>query len=915
MPLDPDNPRLTDFALGELDDAARAELERELAESPEARAELAEIERMAGLIGASLAEEDAPALDTARRAVILAAGPSDNGAPAVAPLPGQWRGMTTGRWISAVIAAGLSGVILTAMTMQAMHNSQDVAVGTGTSPTRRLATDAGATRYTHEFPADGIDYSKIDRLSSTVNREQESQQQKAGDTTQLSTLTEGVGNQGGQQWEAGSKKNGYTAVKPLWDKNSASAGPNYTVGKPEYEKGPSTAPTDGSEPIAYPDRERWLRLTQAREKYKAFDESAPADGEPLSKNVATGGTSTVQQNESYSGHGQPAGAVTFGERSNEGQLNQLYMDGDKSGLVNGGYTWNPDDPRQLSAASAPATQTFTGESRSQGDAGVDGLSDLAAGATVSEAVLDTQDREHGALYEAQDELSFGVKVNSNRGMAEIWFDRETPLSDDFDQLGRPVSDLNTEAYAAIVENPFKAVMQEPVSTFSIDVDTASYANVRRFLTQNTLPPPGAVRLEEMINYFAYEYAQPTGDDPFAVHVEVAQCPWQAKHRLVRIGIAGREMAVDQRPPSNLVFLIDVSGSMQDANKLALVKTGLRLLTEQLSENDRVAMVVYAGSSGQVLASTPGNQKETILAALDQLEAGGSTNGAGGIEQAYQVAVESFIKGGANRVILCTDGDFNVGVTDESQLVNLIEGKAKSGVFLSVLGFGMGNLKDATLEKLSDKGNGNYAYIDTEREARKVLVEQLSGTLVTIAKDVKLQLEFNPARASAYRLIGYENRLLAKEDFNDDTKDAGEIGAGHTVTALYEVIPAGEPTPTPEVDELEYQVVPGPTEAAKQSKDLLTLKLRYKQPDGDVSKLIKTRVADSDQKIGQASKDYQFAASVAAFGMLLRHSPHAAGMNFGAVLELAQPGLATDKEGYRAEFIELVKKAQELSGAK
>jgi len=908
MPLDPFDPRLTDYALGELDVAERAEVERELAESPEARAALAEIERTVGAIGAALADEDQPALDTARRVAILAAEPSTD---VIAQLPGQWRGMTTGRWISAVIAAGLSGVILTAITMRAMHNAQDVAVGTGTSPSRTLATDAGATRYTHEFPADGIDYSKIDRLSTNVDRSQESQQQKTGDTTELPTLAAGVGNQGGQaQWETGSKKNGYTAVKPLWDTTNSSSDPNYTVRKPEYEKGPSTTPADGSEPIAYPDSEMWKRLTKAREKYKALDESAQADSETLAKTPATGGTATV---EGLSGEGRLSGPVTFGDRANEGQKNELYGYDNVEGLVNGGYTWNPDDPRQLSAASGPAAKKATG-----GGESVDGLSDLAAGATVTEAVRNGESRSE-SLYEAQD-LSFGVKVNSNAGFGESWIDRATPLSDDFEQLGQPrgalsVETYSAEAYAAIVENPFKAVMQEPMSTFSIDVDTASYANVRRFLTQNTLPPPGAVRLEEMINYFSYEYAQPTGDDPFAVHVEVAQCPWEAKHRLVRIGIAGREIAVDQRPPSNLVFLIDVSGSMQDANKLALVKTGLRLLTEQLSENDRVAMVVYAGSSGQVLASTPGNQKETILAALDQLEAGGSTNGAGGIEQAYQVAVESFIKGGVNRVILCTDGDFNVGVTDESQLVNLIEGKAKSGVFLSVLGFGMGNLKDSMLEKLSDKGNGNYAYIDTEREARKVLVEQLSGTLVTIAKDVKLQLEFNPAKAAAYRLIGYENRLLAKEDFNDDTKDAGEIGAGHTVTALYEVIPAGEPAPTAEVDALEYQVVPGPTEAAKQSSDLLMLKLRFKQPDGDVSKLIKTPVADSDKKIGEASADYQFAASVAAFGMLLRHSPHAAGMNLGAVLELAQPGLANDQEGYRAEFLELVKKAQELSGSK
>jgi Ca-activated chloride channel family protein len=861
MALHPDDPRLTDYALGELDAAARAELERELAESPEARAALEEIQRVTGLLGASLAEEDHLVLDSARRAAILACEPASNDEPVVAQTPAQWRGMTTGRWISAVIAAGLSGVILTALSMRAWDQPLAVANGTGAS-------------------ADGGDMARFERGFSTHFE---------AELTPLSSEAESAGR--GQTSFATQPKQNQRTLESM-----------------ESVEALSGVPFDDSKPYTFPDREAWEQMTKTREKYKRVEESEKG----LSDGVASGAPSktplTSELMLGEAGQGQPSGSPAM--LSDELAEEAHSQPGEKTNV---GDEWTTGLAKKPSRVSGPEVDRLSTAAATRGvesrlsvrEQDVNSLHSvngrpLSAASPIPNGVADVQDREHGGLDSRFKELS--------------------DLPDDFEQLGQPrgafnLETYNAESYALIVENPFKAVMQEPMSTFSIDVDTAAYANVRRFLTQNTLPPPGAVRLEEMINYFSYDYAPPTGEDPFAVHVEVAQCPWEAKHRLVRIGIKGREIAVDQRTSTNLVFLIDVSGSMQDVNKLALVKTGLRLLTEQLSENDRVAMVVYAGSSGQVLASTPGNQKETILAALDQLEAGGSTNGAGGIEQAYQVAVESFIKGGVNRVILCTDGDFNVGVTDESQLVNLIEGKAKSGVFLSVLGFGMGNLKDSTLEKLSDKGNGNYAYIDTEREARKVLVEQLSGTLVTIAKDVKLQLEFNPAKAAAYRLIGYENRLLAKEDFNDDTKDAGEIGAGHTVTALYEVIPAGEPVATPEVDALEYQSMPGPTEAAKQSKDLLTLKLRYKQPDGDVSKLIKTPVEDSEKKIGEASADYQFAASVAAFGMLLRHSPHATNLTLGAVQELAQPGLSSDKEGYRAEFLDLVKKAQELTGAK
>ncbi|MBI2194758.1 MAG: VWA domain-containing protein [Planctomycetes bacterium] len=471
--------------------------------------------------------------------------------------------------------------------------------------------------------------------------------------------------------------------------------------------------------------------------------------------------------------------------------------------------------------------------------------------------------------------------------------------------------FNTEAYSGITDNAFLRVVDNPLSTFSIDVDTASYANVRRFLSEDMAPPKDSVRIEELVNYFTYRYEPPRGENPFSVHVELSGCPWNREHRLARVGLKGREIAENKRPPSNLVFLLDVSGSMQPENKLPLVQSAMRMLVSRLTENDRVAIAVYAGASGLVLPSTPGQAKETILSSLERLQAGGSTNGGAGIQLAYDAAVSSFIQGGVNRVILCTDGDFNVGVSSEGELVRLIEEKAKSGVFLSVLGFGMGNYKDSMLEGLADKGNGNYAYIDTLQEARKVLVEQMSGTLVTIAKDVKIQVEFNPAQAEAYRLIGYENRILKKEDFNDDKKDAGEIGAGHTVTALYEIVPAGKRVESSGVDPLKYQK-PMQAAPASDSKEMMTVKLRYKQPDGDTSKLLEFPVTDGGLSYLQASGDFKFAASVAAFGMILRDSPHKGTSTLDAVLELADEGKGSDREGYRAEFIELVKKAKAIS---
>jgi Ca-activated chloride channel homolog len=473
--------------------------------------------------------------------------------------------------------------------------------------------------------------------------------------------------------------------------------------------------------------------------------------------------------------------------------------------------------------------------------------------------------------------------------------------------GGPPLPFNTEAYDYIQENRFRLAGTEPVSTFSIDVDTASYSNVRRFLNTGTLPPADAVRTEELINYFRFAYPDAPANAPFSVTADVAACPWNPRHRLALIGLQARRIAEDRTPPRNLVFLLDVSGSMMPADKLPLVKTAMRMLVDTLEPADRVAIVVYAGASGLVLPSTPGDRKAEIQRAIVELRAGGSTNGAAGIQLAYDTASGAFIKGGINRVILATDGDFNVGVTSQGELVRLIEQQRERGIFLSVLGVGTGNVKDSTMEKLADKGNGNYAYLDSLHEARRVLIAEAGATLLTVAKDVKIQVEFNPRTVGAYRLIGYENRLMNREDFNDDKKDAGEIGSGHTVTALYELIPPGEPVDAPAVDPLKYQEPTRPSPSA-QSGELMTVKLRYKEPDGDRSQLLSIAVAD---RSGELTPNLGFAASVAEFAMLLRRSEFKAQATWESARALAKRYRGDDADGYRAEFVRLVELAAAL----
>ena len=471
--------------------------------------------------------------------------------------------------------------------------------------------------------------------------------------------------------------------------------------------------------------------------------------------------------------------------------------------------------------------------------------------------------------------------------------------------------MNAEEYKEIAENNFKTVSESPLSTFSIDVDAASYSNMRRYINKGELPPADAIRTEELINYFSYDYPQPTGNDPVKITTEVGACPWNVKHRLVRIGLKAKEIPTDKLPVSNLVFLIDVSGSMYGPQRLGLVQSSLKLLVNNLRDEDRVAIVVYSGSAGEKLPSTSGSDKQKIREAIDELTAGGSTAGGAGIKLAYKIAKQNFVKGGNNRIILCTDGDFNVGVSSDEGLEKLIEQERKSGVFLTVLGYGMGNYKDSKMQVLAEKGNGNHAYIDNLQEANRVLVNEFGATMHTVAKDVKLQIEFNPSQVQAYRLIGYESRLLKDEDFNNDAKDAGEMGAGHTVTAFYEVVPAGIKSDfTGKVDDLKYQKTKPAPAVTNNSKELLTVKLRYKAPDGNTSKKIEQPLIDDKKE--KVSSDFRFASAVAMFGQLLRDPDFKGDATYDKVISLAKTSLDNDEKGYRREFIRLAETAEGLA---
>ena len=508
-----------------------------------------------------------------------------------------------------------------------------------------------------------------------------------------------------------------------------------------------------------------------------------------------------------------------------------------------------------------------------------------------------------------------VGYGSRRDMASKSASMAAPSATGYGSRGsfqRFNNNFNTEGYTAINENGFKNVKNNPLSTFSIDVDNASYSNIRRFINMGELPPADAVRIEEMINYFKYDYPEPKGEHPFSVYTELAECPWNNKHQLLHVGLKGKSIDKSSLPPSNLVFLIDVSGSMGDPNKLPLLKSAFSLLVNELRPQDKVAIVVYAGAAGLVLESTHGNRKEIILSAIDNLEAGGYTAGGAGLKLAYAEAEKNFVKGGNNRIILATDGDFNVGESSNGGMERLVEDKRELGVFITVLGFGMGNVKDDKMEVIADKGNGNYSYIDNLQEARKVLVREFGGTLFTIAKDVKFQIEFNPVKVASYRLIGYENRLLNDEDFNDYTKDAGEIGAGHNVTALYELVPAGSTEKMPSVDHLKYQQSGSNDYKVNDlSGEYLTIKLRYKKPDGNTSMLFEKPVKGYINKLDDASDNLKFAAAVSEFGMIMRDSEFKGNATLESASILAKSAKGEDEDGCRSELIRLINTVKDM----
>lgn len=520
--------------------------------------------------------------------------------------------------------------------------------------------------------------------------------------------------------------------------------------------------------------------------------------------------------------------------------------------------------------------------------------------------------QNGAISQSLSGKVSGVMLGHNNASRNLFKEDANNRLHDYGSTGN----YNREGYDVITENKFQVVTDNPLSTFSIDVDAASYSNMRRFITNGQIPPAGAIRIEEMINYFTYDYPQPTDNKPFSINTELAECPWNKDHQLMLIGLQGKRVNLNELPASNLVFLIDVSGSMSSENKLPLVKASLKLLADQLRPEDKVSIVTYAGSAGLALPATSGEDRDKIKLAIDRLESGGSTAGGAGIQLAYKVAREQFKEKGNNRVILCTDGDFNVGQSSDDALERMIEQERKSGVFLTVLGYGMGNYQDAKMQKLADKGNGNHAYIDGLAEAKKVLISEFGGTLYTIAKDVKLQIEFNPALVKGYRLIGYENRMLAKEDFNDDKKDAGELGSGHTVTAIYELVPPNVMIPDfPEVDSLKYQVSTQQPKVKLNTSfkdERVTIKLRYKEPDGETSKLLSVVVRSSPISIEKASNNLRFAAAVASFGLTLRSSAYKGSASLEMASAMAKKSLGADKEGYRHEFIQLVEKTQGIT---
>ena len=867
MIFSPDSPELTAYLLGELDTETRTALEAELRHSPELAAELKSLSQVLGMVSEAFATEPLVGLSPEQHRRVIEALPMPSREPARTPrehdetratgwatLAG-WLG-----WRGGFVLAGSLAVLATGLFL----------VTTNQRPTGGVA-ELERLRYQPDWKP--MELAKAVTTDPVV-------------TTLVTNPTE--------------------SVAPI------PAGPSQNVdaAKPALASrfGLAPQPNLPAEPVA----------SYTRTVAPAGDVSvagrSPADVPPSVPSLAT---------RSYQQTPPPAAAPSELYRK-EAQLS-LRPEAVRTLAANRGAV-QLQRSRESERITATAAGAAVGDSKAKDSLGRGKA--LAESLDGAKSVRVTQSDRYA--YQGQTPAitttasSFGG-FGERGGISGVNHDRKAPI-DSFAEISQGLTrfvvsptDLASAAtaFAPIQDNPFQPVTTAPLSTFGMDVDTGSYSLLRRMLRENSLPPGDAVRLEELLNYFSYDYPQPTGDHPLGATVEVSTCPWNDAHKLVRIGVKARDLANHERPRSNLVFLLDVSGSMSPENRLPLVKRAMRLLIDRLSPRDTVGIVTYAGEAKVALepVGVSDEGRRQVVEVLDGLHAGSGTHGSAGIQNAYAMATNHFIAGGVNRVILCTDGDFNVGITDQEELLNLITARAKSGVFLSVLGFGMDNLKDSTLELLADRGNGNYAYIDSFAEARKVLVKQLDGTLVTVAKDAKIQVEFNPLRVSRYRLLGYEKRLLRDRDFNDDTKDAGEVGAGHSVTVLYEIEPAGGIGAG--VDPLRYGTEPA---AAVESRtrgghadELLNLKIRYKQPDGQTSRLMEMPVKDVDREFARASTDFKFAASVAGYGMLLRQSPHAGSLNWEKVLRLAEQGQGNDVDGYRAEFIDLARRAQSLRG--
>ncbi len=992
MRILPDDPRLTAYALGELEPAERAAIEAALSESPEARAELEEIRSAAALLSDELRSETAPALTESQRAAIVA---GRNGQATFAPKLNRASRLFIGFASLAACLVAAVGLTWQKRPLDLKEWETSFKAAKQVPPLPPVAanhTNREVIQATH----DGDQTSPSPSQAQVANNERRTAERLPMPPPMIPTgASDGNATSfDGLSAESIQNGHGYQSIPATGTADKPDSPMSHTLDSPPvaplphnlsdalsritaeqraalsrgeaitlaYELATNGNGLGGGGGISGTDSPVFSTARQyqvaARGLRDTGDVSSPQPAppqtaarsmplEPSTENEAPAralaevdsGEQTVSRLAATPARSSPSATSALGMTPAQRQslVDQLAaMEGLKTELqmAKFGRMQTYDSLSKMKPDDLPVTAEM--QKMIDADSRVLDLrariqsardyhdqlatrygSNNAETTNAANAVQTLNDRLSAARTALLSDIRNQMIATAQNDLAQAQ-DQESRLGERIAVLKEQCrAPQNQESYRSITDNQFLRVTDSPLSTFSIDVDTASYANTRRFINSGRLPPADAVRIEEMVNYFTYDYPQPGGDAPFSVNAEMAECPWASRHRLLRIGLRGRSIAQDRQPATNLVFLIDVSGSMQPENKLPLLQKSLSMLVRKLNANDRVAIVVYAGASGLVLPSTTGDRQDTILAAIDRLNAGGSTNGAAGIQLAYETARANFIQGGANRVILATDGDFNVGITSEGDLARLIEEQAKSGIFLSVLGFGMDNLKDSTLETLADKGNGNYAYIDTPREARKALVEQLAGTLFTIAKDVKIQIEFNPAKVGAYRLIGYENRILAAQDFNDDRKDAGEIGAGHTVTALYEIVPVGESINAPGIDPLKYQqpqaVAVAPGGAVNASNETCTVKLRYKQPDGQTSRLLEVPVIDLGNKFATASGDFKFAAAVAGFGMQLRQSPFKGDWTLAAVQEVAQESRGNDITEYRTEFIDLVKKARGLMG--